>query len=379
MPEPRTLGPLALNRALLARQHLLERAEATPEAMVGQLVGLQAQAVDPPYFGLWSRLREIRPEQLSALIEQRAVVRIGLQRGTIHLVTAEDALTLRPLLQPVLDQALRGAYGKRLTGLDLDALAEQGRRLVEAQPRTFQQLGELLGAAYPDRDPAALAQAIRARLALVQVPPRGLWRAGGPAAHTTAEHWLGRPCAAPADGAGGLEQLVLRYLAAFGPATVADVQKWSGLTRLAAVLTRLRPQLVEFRDEQGRTLYDLPDAPRPPAATPAPVRLVAPFDNLLLSHADRTRVLPEEHRPRVMTQNGIVLGTLLLDGLVAGSWQLSAARGATRLHLRPFGPLTRAARAEAVAEGERLLDFALPPGESGEVEVESVDSVRGGS
>ncbi|WP_035795032.1 winged helix DNA-binding domain-containing protein [Kitasatospora mediocidica] len=366
MPEPRTLGARALNRALLARQHLLERTDATPEAMVGHLVGLQSQAVDPPYFGLWSRLREVRPEQVGDLIEQRTAVRLGLQRGTIHLVTAEDALTLRPLFQPVLDRALRGTFGKRLAGMDLDALAERGRRLVEERPRTFQQLGELLGAAHPDRDPAALAQAVRARLALVQVPPRGLWRAGGPAAHTTAEHWLGRPCAAPADG---LDRLVLRYLAAFGPATAADVQKWSGLTRLSAVLTRLRPQLAEFRDEHGRTLYDLPDAPRPPADTPAPVRLVAPFDNLLLSHADRTRVLPQEYQPRVMTRNGIVLGSLLLDGLVAGTWELLPEGGVPRVRLHPFVPLPRAARAEALAEAQRLLDFALPPGRSGEIEL----------
>ncbi len=363
---PEVLGNRALGRALLARQHLLEPAELTPEQLIGHLVGLQAQAADPPYYGLWSRLRAFAPEQLSALVEQRAVVRIGLQRGTIHLVGAEDCLTLRPLLQPVLDQALRNTFGKRLTGLDLDALAERGRELVEAEPRTFQELGALLGAEHPDRDPAALAQAIRARLALVQVPPRGLWRTSGSAAHTTAEHWLGRPLAA-----GSLDRTVLRYLAAFGPATVADVQKWSGLTRLAPVLAALRPQLVEFRDEHGRTLYDLPEAPRPDPSTPAPVRLVAPFDNLLLSHADRTRVLSEEYRPLVMTQNGIVLGSLLVDGLVAGAWQLTRARGAVRLRLRPFTALGARVLREAEAEGERVLAFAAGEGESGELVVEA--------
>lgn len=292
------------------------------------------------------------------------MVRLALQRGTIHLVTAADCLTLRPLLQPVLDQALRHTFGKRLAGVDLDALTEHGRALVEAEPRTFQTLGTLLGADHPDRDPAALAQAIRCRLALVQVPPRGLWRTSGAAAHTTAEHWLGR-----SQEVGSLDRLVLRYLAAFGPATVADVQKWSGLTRLAAVLTRLRPQLVEFRDEQGRTLYDLPDAPRPDPATAVPVRLVAAFDNLLLSHADRTRVLPEEYRPRVMTQNGIVLGSVLLDGLVAGSWQVTRSRGTCRLELRPFGRLPGPARASAEAEGERLLDFAAGADETRELRV----------
>ncbi len=147
---------------------------------------------------------------------------------------------------------------------------------------------------------------------------------------------------------------MLRYLAAFGPASVADVQKWCGLTGIGPLLTRLAPELALFRDDQGRTLYDLPEAPRPDEDVPAPARLLAPFDNLLLSHADRTRVLPEEYRPRVMTQNGIVLGTLLLDGLVAGGWRI----GSGTLRVRPFRPLRRTEAAEVEAEAALLLDFA---------------------
>ncbi|MGW6918536.1 winged helix DNA-binding domain-containing protein [Kitasatospora sp. NPDC054939] len=363
------LGPRALGRALLARQHLLARTSGTtPLGMVEHLVGLQAQAVpQPPYLGLWSRLDGFAPAALSELIEDRRAVRIALQRGTIHLVGAADCLTLRPLLQPVLDQGMRNTYGKRLAGLDLAALAAEARELVEAEPRTFQQLGALLAAGRPDRDPAALAQAARCLLPLVQVPPRGVWGRSGAAAHTTAEHWLGRPL----DPEPALDDLALRYLAAFGPATVADLQKWCGLTRLGAVLKGLAPRLVTFRDEQGRLLYDLPDAPRPDPEVPAPVRLLAPFDNLLLSHADRTRVLPEEYRGRVMTQNGIVLGTLLVDGLVAGLWELVADRsgGHTAL-VRPFAPLRRADRRAAVEEGERALAFA---GGGGDVRVVAED------
>ncbi|WP_327065456.1 winged helix DNA-binding domain-containing protein [Kitasatospora sp. NBC_01250] len=363
---PEVLDRRALNRALLARQHLLAPAAMTPQQLIGHLVGLQAQAVDPPFYGLWSRLADFTPVQLGELLERRAVVRLGLQRGTIHLVTAEDCLTLRPLLQGVLDQGLRGAFGRRLAGLDLAALTERGRRLVEERPRTFQELGALLGPEYPEHDPAALAQVLRARLALVQVPPRGLWRNSGAAAHTTAEQWLGRPLAEPADPAdlaARREELVLRYLAAFGPASVADLQKWSGLTRLSAEVRRLRPRLAEFRDEAGRPLHDLPEAPRPAGGTPAPVRLLAPFDNLLLSHADRTRVLPEAHRPRVMTQNGIVLGTLLVDGFVAGIWELvrpTARAEEATVAVRPFAPLDRAARTAAEQEARRLLAFAEP-------------------
>ncbi|MGW2544006.1 winged helix DNA-binding domain-containing protein [Kitasatospora sp. NPDC001574] len=356
MNDGEVLGPRALGRALLARQHLLTRTAATPAAMIGHLGGLQAQAVpQPPYLGLLARLDGFTPDALDELIEGRQAVRIALQRGTIHLVTAEDCLTLRPLLQPVLDQGLRATFGKRLHGLDLDALAAEARALVEEEPRTFQRLGVELAATRADRDPAALAQAARCLLPLVQVPPRGLWGRGGPAAHTTAEDWLGRPL----DPAPSLDDLALRYLAAFGPATVADLQKWCGLSRLAPVLKRLAPGLVTFRDDHGRLVHDLPDAPRPDPDTPAPVRLVAPFDNLLLSHADRTRVLPEEYRGRVMTQNGIVLGTLLVDGLVAGSWRLAEDRPGERVvTVRPFVPQARADRRAAEAEAERVLAFA---------------------
>ncbi|MER8185184.1 winged helix DNA-binding domain-containing protein [Kitasatospora sp. NPDC094015] len=357
----RELDPRALGRALLARQHLLERTDLAPAELVRHLVGLQAQAApEPPYLGLLSRLDGFRPEQLSRLIEDREVVRIGLQRGTIHLVTAEDCLALRPLLQPVLDRGLAGNWAKRLPGVDLDAVAAAARELVEQQPLTFQLLGALLAERFPAGDPAALAQVARARLPLVQVPPRGIWGRSGPAAHTTAEHWLGRPL----DREPSLDALVLRYLAAFGPATAADVGKWSGLTGLGPVLARLAPDLVLFRDGRGRTLYDLPHAPRPDRSVPAPVRLLAPFDNLLLSHADRGRVLPEEYRPRIMTVNGIVLGALLLDGLVAGSWRIDGGV----LRVLAFGRPGRAELAGIEAEGARVLAFTGDQG--GRVAVE---------
>ncbi|MFB7907022.1 winged helix DNA-binding domain-containing protein [Kitasatospora sp. NPDC056076] len=370
------LGPRALGRALLARQHLLARTDRTPAEVVHHLVGLQAQAVpQPPYLGLLSRLDDFTPDGLSDLLDRRAAVRIALQRGTIHLVTAQDCLTLRPLLQPVLDQALQTTYGRRLAGLDRAALAAEARTLVEREPRTFQQLGTLLAATRPDRDPAALAQAARCLLPLVQVPPRGLWGRNGPAAHTTAEAWLGRPLdPVPSrdepDRLDGLDGLVLRYLAAFGPASAADLRKWSGLGGLGPVLRRLAPQLLTFRDERDRVLYDLPGAPRPDPDVPAPVRLVAPFDNLLLSHADRSRVLPERYKDRVMTRNGLVLGTLLVDGLVAGTWRYAGP--AEGVVVEPFVRLARADRAAAEAEAERVLAFAgADGGPRGPVRIEA--------
>jgi hypothetical protein len=374
----------ALNRALLERQMLLRRvplpadgdsagdapaaehpgqpggeapgrAERVIEA-IEHLAGLQAQAPFPPYYGLWSRLAGFRPQDLAELILSRRVVRIALMRGTIHLVSARDCLLLRPAVQPALERWLATAYASRLAGLDTGALAAAGRAAVEQRPMTFAELGALLAQRWPDRDPAALSQAVRSLVPLVQVPPRAVWGAAGQAAHTSAEAWLGRPL----DGRPRLDELVVRYLAAFGPASVRDVQAWSGLTRLREVVERLRPGLRSFRDERGAELFDLPEAPRPDPHTPAPVRLVAEFDNLLLSHADRARVISEPHRHRLFTRNGIVPGTVLVGGFARGMWRIARSRAAVMLLVELFEPVTPTDRAAITAEGERLLEFAAP-------------------
>ncbi|MBV9449166.1 MAG: AlkZ family DNA glycosylase [Streptosporangiaceae bacterium] len=362
------LGLRELNRALLARQLLLERVPQGPSgggkgppatplvATVEHLVGLQAQAPFPPYYGLWSRLAGFRPEDLAALLTDRGVVRIALMRGTIHLVSARDCLPLRWLIQPVIDRMFRTNHGKRLPGVDLGELAAAGRELVESEPMTFGKLGEALGKRWPDHPPGDLAQGVRALVPLVQVPPRAVWGRSGQSLHTSAESWLGRPPATEPD----LTELVTRYLAAFGPATVRDIQAWSGLTGLRGVVDALRPALVTFRSEGGAELFDLPDAPRPPGDTPAPVRLVAEFDNLVLSHADRTRIITEEHRGRLYTINGIFPGTVLIDGFVAGMWRLITGRGAATLTIEVWEPETAAERDELITEGERLLAFAAP-------------------
>ena len=191
----------AVNRALLARQLLLDRpglpaAGPARAAQVVQtiehLVGLQAQAPFPPYYGLHSRLDGFRPGDLAALITDRSVVRIALMRGTIHLVSARDCLPLRRLVQPVIERGMRGAFGKQLAGVDPGALAAAGRSLVEAEPMTFSQLGQALAARWPDHPPAALAQGVRTFVPLVQVPPRAVWGQAGQSLHTSAEHWLGQ-------------------------------------------------------------------------------------------------------------------------------------------------------------------------------------------
>jgi hypothetical protein len=379
MAPEQVLSLRAVNRALLARQLLLDRPRL-PAAGPGRtaqvvqtiehLVGLQAQAPFPPYYGLHSRLDGFLPEDLAALITDRSVVRIALMRGTIHLVSARDCLPLRQLVQPVIERGMRGAFGKQLAGVDPGELAAAGRCLVEAEPMSFSQLGHLLAAQWPGHPPAALAQGVRAYVPLVQVPPRAVWGRAGQSLHTSAEHWLGqrRPAGhsaspAPAAGPAELARLVTRYLGAFGPATVRDVQAWSGLTGLKAVLERLRPSLVSFRGERGAELFDLPAAPRPGEDTPAPVRLVAEFDNLLLSHAERSRVVSPEATRRLSTINGVIPGSVLIDGFAAGMWRLSRSRPKAAVTIEMFGPVRRldqAQRDALTAEAGRVLAFAAP-------------------
>ncbi|HEY4463652.1 MAG TPA: winged helix DNA-binding domain-containing protein, partial [Streptosporangiaceae bacterium] len=327
---------------------------------VEHLAGMQAQAPFPPYFGLLSRLDGFQPDDLAGLLLSREVVRIGLMRGTIHLVSARDCLALRPLVQPVLDRALSGSFGRQLAGADVRAVAAAGRELVEERPLTFAELGDLLARDWPDHPPAALAQAVRALVPLVQVPPRAVWGRAGQARHTSAESWLGRPLAA-GPSLEALEGLVERYLAAFGPATAADVQAWSGLTRLREVTDRMRPRLRVFRDDDGHELLDLPEAPRPSPDTEAPVRLIAEFDNLILSHADRTRIMSDDSRKCLFRLPNVFPGSVLVDGFVAGMWRLSRSRTAATLTVELFGERPGAADRAAVAkEAARVLAFAAP-------------------
>ncbi|MFI5682207.1 winged helix DNA-binding domain-containing protein [Streptomyces cellulosae] len=344
------LDPRALNRATLERQLLLRRAPLSAKSAVEHLLGLQAQNVKPPYYALAARLDGFAPAELSGLMADREVVRIVSMRSTIHTHTAADCLTLRPLVQPARDRELT-QFRKGLQGVDLDRLAALARDLVEAEPRTMKQLREALLAQWPDADPQALAVAARCKLPLVQVTPRGLWGRSGQVALTTAEHWLSRP----AEPAPTPDATVLRYLAAFGPASVKDMQTWAGLTRLREVFERLRPGLLTFRDEHGVELFDLPDAPRPDPDTPAPPRFLPEFDNLLLSHADRARVVPPEHRGRTW-QGNQAHRTVLVDGFVAGVWKLEG----DALVVEPFGPLTAEQRHEVSEEGQRMLGTMHP-------------------
>jgi hypothetical protein len=363
---PDTLDPRTLNRTLLERQGLVRRWRVGPLEAIERLVGMQAQVPNDPYVGLWSRLEDFRPEELGKLIEERLAVRIGLMRGTIHLVSAADCLTLRPLTQPLSEGTFsRTAWARTLAGVDVEELMAAGRELLELRPLTATELGKLLHERWPDREPAPLAWAIRYLLPLVQVPPRGVWGKTKAPTTTTAEAWLGRPL----EPNPPREPMVLRYLAAFGPATVSDIRTWSGVTGLAAVVDRLRPRLRTFRDDRGRELFDIPDAPIVSSDTPAPPRFLPEYDNVLLGHADRRRVVHDTDRARP----DWLLAAVLVDGFVGGTWKLERGKRSATLRVRTFRPLAAAEREGLRDEATRLLGLLAAGIPSRAVDLEPAD------
>ena len=359
----KTLSQRALNRALLERQHLLRRRKASAVSELEHLVAMQAQVPNAPYVGLWSRLNGFQPDELSDLISRRRAVRLGILRNTLHLMTARDALALRPLFQPILERALRSSpFGRNLVGLDHQAVIAEANRLMRAKPRTLAELGTALQQRWPDRDASSLAYAIRHLVPLIQLPPRGIWGKSGQPTWTTAELWLNRPLATKPS----LDRLIRRYLAAFGPATVADISAWSGLTGLRDAVERLRPDLRTYRDERERELFDVVDGPLPDPDTPALPRFLPEYDNVLLGHEVRTRVIDPAYR------YSIFLGTLLVDGFVQGTWTIGRADDVARLTIEPLRSLTKAERAAVTEEGERLVSFAAADASRREVRIIAV-------
>lgn len=351
--KPPVLSTLALNRALLARQMLLNRVDIPLLDVIERLVGIQAQDPTAPYYSLWARLNEFRQEDLSNLILDKKVVRLALMRSTIHLVSAHDAMNLRPLVQSVQENVLKSSFGKYLNGVDIQAIAKAGRSLVEAKPLTFSELGKLLGNHWPNVDSAALAAVVRTMVPLVQLPPRGIWGKSGKAVHTSAEDWLGTlPISTLTT-----EEMILRYLAAFGPASIKDIQVWSGLTRLNEKIKQLLSQLILFHDEEGNELFDIPNAPRPDENIPALPRFLGGFDNMLLSYADRKRIMDETYRNKVFTKNGIIRPTILIDGFVSGIWKVEKDKGTLRLIIELFKKISNEEQKALKEEANRLLDF----------------------
>ncbi|MER6691680.1 winged helix DNA-binding domain-containing protein [Streptomyces minutiscleroticus] len=358
------LDDRALNRATLARQLLLDRADVPVLDAVAHLCGLQAQEPQEPFVGLWSRLRAFAPSALSDLLTGRHVVRTHLMRRTVHLVTADDVLAWRTRFDAMLRQRVLGTYRRELEGVDLAELAAAGREVMaDGEPRTMSELVRAVDGRWPAPGRRALGEMLVAALVPVaQTPPRGLWRTRAGVRNVLLSSWLGRDVDPPApDGSDPVGRaLVRRYLAAYGPAASADLRAWCGLAGLPAAVAAVRGELVSFRDARGRELLDLPGAPRPDPGTPAPVRFLPAFDNAILGYHDRGRIIDDAHRGLSVAGERVVL----VDGRVAATWTVDAGTVAVT-PLRPLSP----ADLDAVAgQGEELASF-LSDHESSRVRV----------
>jgi hypothetical protein len=353
----RTLSLRELNRALLARQLLLDRPALAAAEAIERVAGLQAQALSPPFVALWARLDGFDPAELRALIEAREVVRAPLMRHTVHMVTASDYLAFRGAVQRALERAFAGTR-KRVDDEHLATAIEVARECFAAGPCTFADVKRRLEPLMPGFYDAGVMYGVRTYLKLICAPTGGTWSFSGRAPFVLAEDWLEQPVPDDDDPTG----VIRRYLAAFGPASVADMQMWSGIPRLRPVVDAMRAELIVFRDEDGRELFDVPGAPLPDGLLPVPVRFTAEFDNALLGYADRRRIVADEHKQPVFTdtRNGRIPGTFLLDGFVAGRWYLERAKRVSTLVLEPFRRLTKAERVELEDAARPLAEFAEP-------------------
>jgi hypothetical protein len=341
------LSDRVLNRTTLSRQLLLERRPVPAADVLELLVGLQGQDPELPYIGLWNRIDGFAHDELTRLLADRAVVRATLFRGTQHLLPTPDYRWIRPLLQPLLDRMGRTFFQQWTAGVDPAELAAEARRVLGTATLTRPELGRALAERWPQHEGVWLARAAQAALPVLHPYPDGTWGRRGPTPFALAEHWLDEPF----DHRRDVSDLILRYLAGFGPASVRDMQAWSGLTRLREVFDRLRPRLRTYRSAAGTELFDLPDRTPADPDLPAPVRFLPGFDNVTFGYADRTRIIADAHRPYLVAE-----AALTVDGVVRGVWTLR--RGTLTVTL--FAPLTGAEETEVRAEADALLRFAEP-------------------
>lgn len=349
-----------INRATLARQLLLERSTMTAPAAIERLVGIQAQLASAPYVGLWTRIKDFKRDDLAGAIESHQVVKATLMRATLHLVTAQDYRRFRTAINPVLEGAAE-SIAKNRTPIDKERVLKVAHDFIAEKPRTFAEISTMLSTEMPDSDVGAMRYTVRTHIPMVQVPVTTGWSYPGTPAFTLADSWLGQSI----DPEDHTRELVLRYLAAFGPATIADVQTWSflKLADLKVIFESLKPELVVYRDEK-KELFDVPDAPVPDAGTHAPVRFLPEFDNILLSHKVRTRVVADEHRKKVYLPGLRVAATILVDGFVGAVWKVEKTKGTATLLVEPLVSISKPVQNEISAEAEQLLRFIEPAAKS---------------
>lgn len=379
------LNTRELNRTALERQLLLRRKDLPVVDAVERIVGLNAQEPNLPYLALWSRVRGFSTGELTAALEDRRVVRSTMMRSTQHIVSAPDFQLIRPALAPLLRRVQRNAFGRRTEGIDTEALVAEARELLaDGRVVTRPELGRLLAASRPGADATALGWTVQYLVHVVHPPPSGTWNIRGATPFALADTWLAdgnenghRAGDAARSDAPDLPRIVRRYLAAFGPASVADARAWSGLSGLREVFEELRPHLRVYVDEAGRELFDLLDAPIVPEDVPAPVRFLPAFDATLLAYADRTRMMTDEIR-RVVCVGAGVAATVLVDGTVAATWTTARADGGQAssgpgdvalLTVQLLRRLTTAERSAVEEEAVRLLGFTEPEGARHDVRV----------
>jgi len=340
-----------LNRTLLARQMLLDRQDVHPVAATEHLIALQSQIPNPPYIGLWTRLRSFKRDQLTELLESREIVRAPWIRSTLHLVSAADHQRFQSVIQPALVRGLRSFFGARGADLDIERLLSIAKPFLETNQPAIGALRAHLQEREPQQNKEAMAYAVRSYLPLVQIPPSGTWGVGTRASYTTADSWLGP--ANPSD----LPSLFRRYLAAFGPASVMDFQTWTGMTHLKSQLAPALGDLKNYQTETGRDMYDLPEATIAAPDSIAPLRFIPEYDNILIAHRDRSRILPDEHRKKVFLSAGRVIGTVLIDGVVGATWNVKKDRSSLILHVKLFEAKRKDCLRAIEEEGNRLLRF----------------------
>jgi hypothetical protein len=363
---PKVLSTRALNRATLARQMLLERSDRGIVDSVEFLGGLQAQQSNDPYIGLWSRLQGFRHENLTALIVDKTLNRGTTMRGTLHLHTADDFLGFRALVQPFLDAQWKSNFLRRFGDENQKRVLKAGVKLLAKGPMTAGALGKALKEKFPGAEPLALASLVQSHEVLVQVPPTRIWGNNSAPLSAHVENWLPPPYKRPLSR----KDLVRRYLAAYGPASVNDMAIWCRLTKLGESFKAIADELVVFEGDDGRVLYDLIDAPRPPEDTPAPIRFLPLYDNVYLGYDKRRRMLSEA-TAHLMNMFTAFKPAVLIDGTVNGGWSIEAKKGAAVIEIETYRKLVKRETRELETEGLALLKFMQPEAKSWDVRLVS--------